>query len=181
MKHWVLVYNFRMKKYLIILILLLLSCVRRHPNDSSFEGDVSQASISETIKLDSIELSQQPEGRDQDNLVFFVYNSTTDTITVFPTYYINNQSTPELNIVIGNSFEFPQIIPPQNDFVFKINLGLDSVEYRKNCTYNIRILGESKHSKIVFYKSLKLGNRYRLDGETILEPDTIIVPLLYLE
>lgn len=62
-----------------------------------------------------------------------------------------------------------------------INLGLDSIKYRKECTYNITIKGKSKAKELLFYKSLKLGNRYKLNGETILEPDTIIFPISYID
>ena len=165
----------------LVLVLSVQSCTFRDQNCSYTEDKRTYEPTQETISLDSIELNLKPEGKDQDNLHFCAYNTTSDTITISPVYCISNQSAPWVSMVIGRIDAFHKIIPPNKELSFMINLGLDSIEYRKECTYNITIKGKSKAKELLLYKSLKLGNRYKLNGETILEPDTIIFPISYID
>ena len=178
--YWIESPQLNMKIYILLIIILLPSCVNNHKNDSSTYRNEDEEIISMTMPVDSIELYLEPEGKDQENLSFYIYNSNSDTIIIYPTYYISNQSTPMTYMVIGKILEQPQKILPQKILSFKINLGLDSIEYCKKDTYNVTILGKNKNKNIFFYKSLKLGNRYKINGTTILEPDTVIFPISYI-
>lgn len=173
--------NLVMYKYFIIIFLLvLLSCVNNNGNNQFPAKNDNSEFVTEPIMVDSIELNLEPEGKDQDNLIFSAHNPISDSIVLNPIYYINNVATPNSYMVIGNISELPVKLLPKQNVCFKINLGLDSVEYHKNFSYVLTIKGKTKDRNVLFYKKLRLGNRYKLNGETILEPDTVILPVSYI-
>ena len=170
--------NLIMYKYFIIIFLLaLLSCVNNNGNNQSPAKNDNSEFVAEPIMVDSIELNLEPEGKDQDNLILCAHNSISDSIVLNPIYYINDIATPNSYMVIGNISELPDKLLPKQNVCFKINLGLDSVEYHKNSSYVLTIKGKTKDRNVLFYKKLRLGNRYKINGETILEPDTVILPV----
>lgn len=172
-----------MHRYIvIILILLFQSCTNNRHRDSACENNSNSEASMEPILMDSIEIEVKPEGRDQDNLTICIYNPTSDTICLHQTYYINDNSRKcsNNNMVIGRSAGIPALLFPHEEATFKVNLGLDSVEYRKESSYNLTIKGKSKNRNFLFYRILRLGNRYKMKDETILEPDTVIFPLSYI-
>lgn len=171
-----------MNKYLVIILTLLSqSCINNSERDSDYENNSSYNVFMDTNYMDSIEIQVKPEGQDPDNLTICIYNPTSDTINLYHTYYINDKSIMDSIMVIGRSPEMPAHLFPHEEATFKVNLGLDSVEYRKNGSYYLTLKGKSKYRNFLFYKALRLGNRYKLNGETILEPDTVILPVSYID
>lgn len=169
-----------MNKFIVaILALLFQACMNNHTGNATCE-DKSLSEVSKKTEWeDSIKINIKSENRDYENLTISIYNPTDDTIRLCQSYRIGNQN--DSVVVSGINLEIPKMLFPREEATFKINLGLDSVEYRKECTYNLSIKGKSKKENVLFYRVLRLGNRYKLKGETILEPDTVIFPVLYIE
>ena len=161
-------------------MLVLLSCVDNNGNNQSPAKNDNSEFVTEPIMVDSIELKLAPEEKDQDNLILCAHNPRSDSIVLNPIFYINNMATPNSYMVIGNISELPDKLLPKQNVCFKINLGLDSVEYHKDSSYVLTIKGKTKDRNVLFYKALRLGNRYKLNGKSILEPDTVILPVSYI-
>lgn len=171
-----------MNKFIvIILILLFQSCTNNRNGNSDYVNNGSNGGAIVANLTDSIEIQIKPEGQDQDNLTICIYNPTSDTIGLHQTYYIKNKSIKDSIIVIGRNSEIPALLFPHKNVTFKVNLGLDSVEYQKDDFYNLIINGKSGKRNFLFYKVLRLGNRYKMNGKTILEPDTVILPVSYID
>lgn len=166
-------------KMLICMALFLLqSCVKGTGNCNN-AGNTRKSDIKE-CQVDSINISISEE-KDLNHLTLSIHNPTSDTINISPIYRICKQQEVDSCMLIGDIAYMPPVLNPDARMVFRISLGLDSIEYSKKSIYIISIRGQSGEKEFVFYTKCHLGNRYQLHGENILEPDTVILPVSYID
>lgn len=138
----------------------------------SSKGNVSSERIVDTLKISSLRTVDIFDCVDSIDVV--LYNSYQDTIELQKTYCIYQEDTNEL-LMKGSH---PAIkINPKSSCAFRISVGLDSIKYKKRKYYRFTFIGHSSEVDVVYSDIIMMGNRYKMKGVGILEPDTIYLPL----
>ncbi len=161
-----------------IILFLLQSCVKSN-RDCNIEENISTNEVT-VNHVDSISISISEEN-DLDYLILNIHNPTNDIINLSPIYHICKTNGIDSCLLTGDIVNIPSVLKPDAKTVFRISLGTDSIEYNKKNEYIITVGGRSGDKEIIFYKKCHLGNRYKLNGKTILEPDTVILPISYID
>lgn len=147
---------------------LLYSCNSKSDNGTIYIAENNRADT----EIDSIIIKSLLPDIDDDSLIIELTNPYSDTITLDSEYKIissNNDS------VLLHGYMPSNIVIPDSSYTFKVSLGLDSIEYSKSQVYKFIFKGNCNGTNIIYHNTVPLGNRYKLNGETILEPDTIIL------
>lgn len=168
-------YVFVKLMYIIVIYVGFAACSstsNKITEEDSTKESVNNEIVTDTIRISSLQTVDIFDCVDSIDVV--LYNSYQDTIELQKTYCIYQEDTNEL-LMKGSH---PAIkINPKSSCAFRISVGLDSIKYKKRKYYRFTFIGHSSEVDVVYSDIIMMGNRYKMKGVGILEPDTIYLPL----
>lgn len=162
--------------YIIVIYVGFAAC--SSTSNKITEEDSTKESVNNEIVTDTIRISslQTVDIFDcVDSIDVRLFNPYKEPLSLDKTYCI--YQTDSNRLLLKGSLP-SIIIEPESPCSFRISVGLDSIKYRKRKYYKFTFKAHSSNLEVIYYDTIMMGNRYKMHGKGILEPDSIYLPLL---